>query len=114
MTISFDTTSLDHPAIVSMDVSATSKKWTFRCAAATTTNALLLQAKTATVNKRILLDGTVSLQGDGTKGSLVIVTGETTDTYTNCMITAPISVKPVDRAETYYEYYVTVEQDTAG
>jgi len=113
MAISFDGTTLTNASIVSQDLSSNHFRATFRCVttSANYTDITGLAAKFGgTVNRRVLTPGgEVSLQGPGTKGTLAIGTTN----YPNCMIT-DLKAPPVNRKATHYEYFVSVEQDTAG
>ena len=114
MAITFDSVTLYKPAITSQTVSDNSFSVTFSCKCAKADYATYITALKAkfggTVNRRILTPGgEVSLQGPGTKGTLAL----SGTNYSNCMIT-DFRVIPSDRAATYYEYVVTIEQDTAG
>ena len=111
MAITFDSTTLTNASIVSQDRSSNHFRATFRCVTASYADITTLAAKFGgTVNRRVLTPGgEVSLQGPGTSGTLAI--GATN--YPNCMIT-DIKVTPSNRKATHYEYFVSVEQDTAG
>jgi hypothetical protein len=113
MAISFDSTTLsDSPYIESMTASAKSFRVTIGCMTASrtkTTMETLYGKFGGIVNRRILCDGEVSLQGPGTKGTLVI--GD--DTYTNCMIT-DFKIRPPNKKATSYGYTITFERDTSS
>lgn len=106
----FDGVTLDNASTQSQDLSNQHFRVVLRCISANRTNLDALKAKWGGLTtRRVSVDGFVSLQGPGTVGTFNYLSVN----YTNCMITA-LTVVPIDRKATHWEYYVTIERHTAG